>query len=82
MGYRKKASHTNIFSISPNESYDEVMGNSEFLEDKHGLSVHKINERIKDIINYLQDVYMKKLDNFSQERAENISAIEKDDSLS
>jgi len=49
----KKASHTNIFSISPNESYDEIMGDSEFLEDKHGLSVYKINERIKDIINNL-----------------------------
>ena len=47
----EKASHTNIFSISPNESYDEVVGDSDFLEDKHGLSVHKINERIKNIIN-------------------------------
>ena len=47
----KKASHTNIFSISPNESYDEVMGDSEFLEDKHGLSVEKINKRIISIIN-------------------------------
>ncbi|SVC50181.1 uncharacterized protein METZ01_LOCUS303035, partial [marine metagenome] len=47
----KKASHKNIFSISPNESYDEVMGDSEFLEDMHGLSVGKINERITNIIN-------------------------------
>ena len=47
----KKASHKNIFSISPNESYDEVMGDSEFLEDMHGLSVGKINERVTNIIN-------------------------------
>ena len=47
----EKACHTNIFSISPNESYDEVMGDSQFLEDTHGLSVSKINERIVNIIN-------------------------------
>ena len=47
----KKACHKNIFSISPNESYDEVMGDSEFLEDMHGLSVGKINERVTNIIN-------------------------------
>ena len=46
----EKACHTNIFSISPNESYDEVMGDSQFLEDTHGLSVSKINERIVNII--------------------------------
>lgn len=43
----KKACYTNLFSISPNESYDEVMGDSNFLEDSHGLSVRKlINESL------------------------------------
>lgn len=47
----KKASHTSIFSISPDESYDEIMGNSVYLENKHGLSVVKINKRVSEIIN-------------------------------
>ena len=46
-----RACHTNIFSISPNESYDEIMGDADFLEDIHGLSVEKINDRIVKIIN-------------------------------
>jgi transketolase len=46
-----RACHTNVFSISPNESYDEIMGDADFLEDIHGLSVKKINDRIVKIIN-------------------------------
>ena len=46
-----KAYHTNIFSISPNESYDEVMGDAEFLENVHGLSIEKVNEKIINIMN-------------------------------
>ena len=48
----KNARHTKIYSISPNESYDEIMGDTEFLEDMHGLSVGKINKKIINIINY------------------------------
>jgi transketolase len=47
----KKASHSNIFSISPEESYDEIMGNSVFLENAHGLSTNKIIKSVAQIIN-------------------------------
>jgi|TARA_Y100000294_G_scaffold41013_1_gene37172 transketolase len=47
----KKASHSSIFSISPDESYDEIMGNAEFLENIHDLSADKINKRVIEIIN-------------------------------
>jgi transketolase len=56
----QRACHTNIFSISPNESYDEVMGDSNFLEESHGLSVTKINERIINIINNQKDFLYEK----------------------
>ncbi|MDB0021072.1 hypothetical protein N9E74_01150 [Candidatus Pseudothioglobus singularis] len=46
----KKASHSNIFSISPEESYDEIMGNSVFLENAHGLSANKIIKSVAQII--------------------------------
>ena len=36
--------------IAPDESYDEVMGDSAYLEDKHGLSVGKIVKRIAKLI--------------------------------
>lgn len=39
--------HKNIFSLSPEESYDAVLGNSEYLEDVHGISPEKIIERIE-----------------------------------
>ena len=35
-----------LFSISPDEGYDEFLGDSNFLEDKHGLSPQKIAEQI------------------------------------
>ena len=46
-----KACHSNIFSISPDESYDEVMGDAHFLENRHGLSADKITKRVAQIIN-------------------------------
>jgi len=45
-----EAPHKNIISIAPDESYDEVMGDSAYLEDKHGLSVGKIVKRITRLI--------------------------------
>jgi transketolase len=43
------SSHKNIFSISPLESYDEIIGDVDFLEDKHGLSAIKINKKVAEI---------------------------------
>jgi transketolase len=40
------SSHKNIFSISPPEAYDEVLGSCEFLEELHGLSPSKILNKI------------------------------------
>lgn len=46
-----RACHSNIFSISPDESYDEIIGDQDFLENIHGLSPDKITKRIAQIIN-------------------------------
>jgi len=45
------AGHTNIFSISPSESYEEVIGDSTFLENIHGLTPEKISKKIINIVN-------------------------------
>ena len=42
-----RAHHRNIHSISPEESYAEVIGNAEYLEDKNDISPKKISNRIK-----------------------------------
>ena len=46
-----RACHSNIFSISPEESFDEIIGDPDFLENIHGLSPDKITKRIAQIIN-------------------------------
>ena len=40
--------HKNILSISPEESYDDILGNSDYLENLHGLSPKKILKRIEE----------------------------------
>ena len=40
----------NIVSISPNEFYDDVLGDTEYLEEKHGLSPSKINKKINQLL--------------------------------
>jgi|APSaa5957512535_1039671.scaffolds.fasta_scaffold33535_2 transketolase len=44
------APHVQISTISPEEKYDDIVGNADYLEDKHGLSPKKISERIRQII--------------------------------
>jgi transketolase len=39
-----------IISIAPEEAYDDIVGSSNFLEDKHGLSPNKIGARLNQII--------------------------------
>ena len=45
-----EAPHRKVISIAPEESYDKIMGNSDYLEDRHGLSPEKINARITKIM--------------------------------
>ena len=45
-----EAPHMRILSFSPEESYDKVMGDANFLEDQHGISPNKINNKINQII--------------------------------
>ena len=39
-----------IISIAPEEAYDDILGSSDYLEDKHGLTPNKIVEKINQII--------------------------------
>ena len=43
----KEAPHRKLISISPEEAYDDILGDSDYLEDKHGLTPEKIIERMK-----------------------------------
>jgi transketolase len=45
-----KAPHTRLISIAPEESYDSIIGDSNYLEDSHGLSPEKISKKITKII--------------------------------
>jgi len=42
-----------LFSISPAEKYDKILGDSNFLEDKHGLSPQKIAEQVSTFLSKL-----------------------------
>jgi transketolase len=44
------APHVQISSISPDEKYDDIVGDADYMEDKHDLSPKKISNRIKQII--------------------------------
>jgi transketolase C-terminal domain/subunit len=37
----KMAPHRKVISISPEEAYDDVLGNSDYLESLHGLTLTK-----------------------------------------
>jgi len=45
----KMAPHRKVISISPEEAYDDVLGNSDYLENLHGLTPNKITEKISKI---------------------------------
>ena len=42
----KSAPHKNILSFSPEEMYDDILGDSDYLENKHGLTSEKIVKRL------------------------------------
>ena len=39
-----------VYSISPLEKYEEVLGDQEYLENIHGLTAEKINHTISNVI--------------------------------
>jgi len=49
-----KIPHKNLTSISPEEYYDRAVGDSSYLEDKHGLSPEKICKKIKILNDNIQ----------------------------
>ncbi len=45
-----EAPHMRILSFSPEEAYDKVMGDANFLEERHGISPDKIYNKINQMI--------------------------------
>ena len=46
----ESAAHKNIVSIAPEEFYDDILGDTEYLEEKHGLSPSKIEKKINELL--------------------------------
>ena len=46
----ESAPHRNIVSIAPEEFYDDIVGNTEYLEEKHGLSPSRIEKKINQLL--------------------------------
>ena len=50
-----KVLHMELIPISPEGYYDGIVGDSSYLEDKHGLSPDKISKKIMSINDNLQE---------------------------
>ena len=49
-----KAPHRNIVSIAPEEFYDDIVGDTEYLEEKYSLSPSKIEKKINQLLSSIE----------------------------
>ena len=50
----KAPPHRNIVSIAPEEFYDDIVGDTEYLEEKHSLSPSKIEKKINRLLSSIE----------------------------